>query len=75
MEKSRQQGREAAGHTVSIVRKQREVSAGAQLTSSFIQNKTPSRGAKPSMVEVGLPIPIYLIYIFPTAVVRGFLLK
>lgn len=46
--KLRQQVHEAAGHSVSVVRKQKEMTAGSTLTFSFfIQSGSPAHGMVP----------------------------
>lgn len=48
------QEREAACHTDSAVRKQREVNAGAQLAFFFHSVLTPYHGMEPSTFSVGI---------------------
>lgn len=44
-----------AGHITSVVRKQQEMEAGAELIFLFIQSKSPAQGRVPPTFKVGLP--------------------
>lgn len=52
---SRQQEHEAAGHMTSTVKKQKEMDAGAQLSSSFYSTRISARGMVRPTIQVGLP--------------------
>lgn len=61
--KARQQEHEAAGYNASLLQKQKEMNAGAQLTFSFLfQSKTPVHEMELFTVKMGnIVTSIYLI--------------
>lgn len=56
-----QQACKAVGHDGAVVKKQREMYAGAQLTLQFMHSATPAHGIVLPTFRVGLPTSINLI--------------
>jgi hypothetical protein len=48
-------GAEVANHAVPLIRKQKEMDAGAQLSSSFYSTRISARGMVRPTIQVGLP--------------------